>query len=105
MIVLRPFELRQRRASGELWQVLDVREAWEVRIASVGDAIEIPMGEIPSRMEEIDKSQPVAVLCHSGVRSAHVATWLLAQGFATVANIDGGIDAWSIEVDGSVPRY
>lgn len=65
----------------------------------------MPMPEVPARVAELDPAEPIAVLCHTGVRSARVAGWLLANGFATVANVEGGIEAWSRAVDGSVPRY
>lgn len=100
-----PSDFCNRRNSGELWQLLDVRESWETKIAAIESAIFIPMTEIPERLGELDRGQPVAVICHAGIRSARVAAFLLAQGFRTVVNIQGGIDAWSLEVDGSIPRY
>ena len=100
-----PTELCNRCNSGELWQLLDVRESWETKIAAIKSAIFIPMTEIPERLAELDRNQPVAVICHGGIRSARVAAFLKAQGFKTVINIRGGIDAWSLEVDGSIPRY
>ncbi len=102
---LSPVALRDRRDNGELWQLLDVRETWEVELANVVGAVHIPMAEVPHRHQELKRDRPLAVLCHSGVRSARVAAYLLEIGFNTVANIAGGIDAWSQEVDSSVPRY
>ena len=105
MLHLTPAELLHRQNSGELWQLLDVREPWEIEIASVAGALSIPMRQLPARLHELDSSEAIAVLCHSGVRSAQVAGWLLDGGFASVANIDGGIDAWSTEIDSTIPRY
>lgn len=102
---LSPRALMNRRAAGELWQLLDVREPWELEIVSVASAEHIPMASIPERFGELDPAQPVAVLCHSGVRSARVAAFLVQQGFCAVANVSGGIDAWAIEVDTSLARY
>jgi rhodanese-related sulfurtransferase len=102
---LTPSEFIRRCDSGELWTLLDVRKAWEIEIAGIEQTIDIPMAEIPSRIAEIDASQPVAVLCHSGVRSAQVANYLAQRGFDRVANIVGGIDAWSVDIDDSIPRY
>ena len=102
---LTPSELAERRNSGELWCILDVREPWEVELASVAGAVTIPMRELPGRLQELETTSPVAVLCHSGVRSARVADWLAHNGFATVANVQGGIDAWSTEIDATIPRY
>jgi len=100
-----PKDFRVQSDAGQQWQLLDVREYWEIEIASVPGSIRIPMSEIPSRQSELDADVPVAVLCHSGVRSARVAGFLADQGFRRVANIAGGIDAWALEVDNSLPRY
>jgi rhodanese-related sulfurtransferase len=59
----------------------------------------------PQRLAELDPSQPLACLCHHGMRSLQVANYLAQNGFAHVVNLQGGIDAWSHEVDPSVPRY
>lgn len=89
--------------------VLDVREAWEVQTACVSaqgfDLVNIPMHLIPPRLQELDRHQPIAVLCHHGGRSMQVAAFLVQQGFSHVANIAGGINAWSSQVDAAVPIY
>jgi rhodanese-related sulfurtransferase len=89
--------------------VLDVREPAELRAASIKpdgfELVAIPMNEIPQRLAELDPQRPVACLCHHGARSQRVAMFLAANGFDTVANIAGGIDAWTSQVDSSVPRY
>lgn len=89
--------------------VLDVREPWEVQAASLAlDGAPtrcIPMNEVPGRLTELDPAQPVLSLCHHGVRSLQVALFLEREGFKHVFNIAGGIDAWSREVDASVPLY
>ena len=90
--------------------VLDVREPAELRVASVtADASfelrEIPMMEIPARLAELDPERPTAILCHHGNRSQRVAMFLAGNGFSCVSNIAGGIEAWSQELDTSVPRY
>ena len=89
--------------------LLDVREPWERQIASVTPQgftlIAIPMNEIPARLGELDPAQRIACLCHHGARSQRVAAFLAQNGFDDVANIAGGIDAWSAQYDASVPRY
>ncbi len=89
--------------------VLDVREPAELRVASVKPdgfvLIAIPMNEIPARLAELNPNTPVACLCHHGIRSNQVARFLAAQNFGHVVNIAGGIEAWSDEVDTSLPRY
>jgi rhodanese-related sulfurtransferase len=102
---LTPKAFVSRRDAGETWQLIDVREHWEVALASVDGATVMPMSELHRRVGELEKSVPVAVLCHSGIRSAQVAGWLRQLGFAEVANVIGGIDAWSTTVDPRIPRY
>ncbi|VTU22685.1 rhodanese-like domain-containing protein [Variovorax sp. RA8] len=89
--------------------LLDVREPWERQTASVVPQgftlVAIPMNEIPARLSELDPGQRIACLCHHGARSQRVAAFLAQNGFAEVANVAGGIDAWSIQHDPSVPRY
>jgi rhodanese-related sulfurtransferase len=100
--------LDRARAHGDPL-VLDVREPSELRVASVTadgfKLVTIPMGVIPPRLNELDPAQPVACLCHHGARSMQVASFLKAQGFDHVANIAGGIHAWSTELDSSIPVY
>ena len=102
---LTPAEYLRRLESGELWQLVDVREPWEIETARLDKTINIPMRDVPSRHTELDPARPVAVICHTGGRSARVAGYLAAVGFPRVANIAGGIEAWSRDVDPSIPRY
>ncbi|MEN9995907.1 MAG: putative adenylyltransferase/sulfurtransferase MoeZ [Pseudomonadota bacterium] len=89
--------------------VLDVRETWECQLASIApDGCEVmimPMQTVPARMFELDKNRPVACLCHHGGRSMQVAAFLEHHGFANITNISGGINAWSSQVDPSIPLY
>jgi rhodanese-related sulfurtransferase len=91
--------------------LLDVREPWELQTASVAPQgftlVTIPMNEIPGRLAELNGGQPelrIACLCHHGARSQRVAAFLNQNGFDQLANVAGGIDAWSSH-DPSVPRY
>ena len=108
---LRVSEFTQWRDAHALHQpmVLDVREPWEVQTASVRpDGFElrvIAMGDIPSALSQLPPDRPIACLCHHGMRSLQVARFLLQQGFSEVVNLQGGIDAWSSDLDPSVPRY
>jgi rhodanese-related sulfurtransferase len=69
------------------------------------DVVAIPMQEIPARLAELPADRPIACLCHHGMRSQRVALFLAHQGYTDVANIAGGIDAWSRERDPGVPIY
>ena len=88
--------------------LLDVREGWEVQTASAQpegmDLLHIPMQTIPARLHELDKTRPIACLCHHGSRSMQVASFLMQHGFEVV-NVAGGIHAWSAQVDPSIPVY
>jgi rhodanese-related sulfurtransferase len=85
--------------------LLDVREPFEREMARIEPSLHIPMRDVPDRLDEIPRDQPLVVYCHTGVRSAMVAGFLEQRGFRQVANLRGGIDAWSCEVDAQVPRY
>jgi len=98
-------DLSQRVAGANPPVVLDVREPQELAIARFPGAVEIPMHDVPARIAELDPKQEIFVLCHHGMRSAHVASFLADQGFTQVGNVAGGIDAWALFVDQSVPRY
>jgi rhodanese-related sulfurtransferase len=98
-------ELKARREAGSGPLVIDVREKWELELASLPDVRHIPMGEIPARLAELDPHQEIVVLCRSGGRSMQVAQFLARNGFENVANLTGGILAWSRDVDPSVRAY
>jgi rhodanese-related sulfurtransferase len=93
--------------------VLDVREPWELQTASVkpdGFALlHIPMQSIPARIAELKQAhgadQPIACLCHHGMRSQQVASYLAQNGFTQVVNLQGGIAAWAQQLDTTVPQY
>ena len=85
--------------------VLDVREPDEHATASLPDAMHIPMQDVPQRLAELPADRDIAVLCHSGRRSGIIVRFLRANGFPRAINVAGGIDAWSLHVDPSVPRY
>jgi rhodanese-related sulfurtransferase len=99
-----PTEFVERRSRGESLTLLDVREEWELGVASVPDVIHIPMGEVADRLGELDRSREVVVLCRSGRRSLQVANFLQQNGFQAV-NLAGGILAWSRELDATIPTY
>ena len=93
--------------------VLDVREPWELQTASVKtdgfELLTIPMQTIPARLAELQQTyaadHPIACLCHHGIRSAQVVNFLTHHGFTAVVNLRGGVEAWSQQIDASVPSY
>ena len=98
-------ELERRMNSGQPFVLLDVREPFEFEMARIEGANLIPLGELPARWQELDREKEIFVFCHSGARSERAAEFLRSAGFPKVANVAGGIDAWSEEIDPDVPRY
>lgn len=100
-----PEELKSRLEACEDLILLDVREPVERTTAKIEPSIFIPMGEIPSRIQELDPDAKIIVYCHHGVRSLNVTAWLRQQGFESVQSLRGGIDLWSRMIDSTVPSY
>jgi rhodanese-related sulfurtransferase len=99
-------ELSQElRAPSRPLLVLDVRENSEREVGHIEPSLHIPMGQVSRRVGEIPKDRRIVVYCHHGGRSAMVAAYLDSAGYKDVANLTGGIDAWSSEIDPQVPRY
>jgi len=99
--------VKQLRDAGQPLLLLDVRNPDEHATANIAGSTFIPMSELQARFAELEphKQDHIVVHCHHGGRSMRVAQFLRQQGFAQVQNMDGGIDAWSLQVDPSVPRY
>lgn len=102
---LTPREFNERRAAGWSPWLLDVREPWEYSTARIAGATLIPLGELAHRVDEVPRDTEIVVYCHHGMRSARACAMLRQVGWASVYNLSGGIDRWSIEVDAAVPRY
>jgi adenylyltransferase/sulfurtransferase len=100
-----PAELRARLDNGNEVFLLDVRNPDEFEICRLDGAKLIPLPQLLEGMHQLDSARDVAVYCHTGVRSAQAVNFLRSIGFSRVKNLRGGIDAWSREVDPSVPRY
>ena len=97
-------ELKRRLDAGDDLFILDVREPFEYQIANIGGTL-IPQGQVPHRLNEIDRDREIVVQCKSGGRSQRIAEFLQQEGYPKVTNLAGGILAWSNEVDPSVPKY
>ena len=99
-------ELKRRLDNGEDIQIIDVREPHEVAVAKIPNSIHIPLGQILTRMIEIDPNREAVLHCKMGGRSARAIDALQRSGFTgSLTNLKGGIIAWSDEVDPSVPKY
>lgn len=100
-------ELQAELGSGKPPRLLDVREPEEFDLCRLPNSVLVPLGQIPARLAELEawREAPVVVYCHHGIRSQHAIQFLEHAGFKDLRNLTGGIDAWSREVDRSVPRY
>src|SRR5216110_1975273 len=98
-------EVKRKMDAREAFDLIDVREPFEYEIARIEGAKLIPLGEIGERADELQREQTIVVHCHSGSRSAEAVRLLQQRGFTSVYNLEGGIDAWSNEIDPSVPKY
>jgi len=85
--------------------LLDVREGWEFETCHIAGSTLIPMHLIPVRVSEIDDGREVVCICHHGARSMQVAAFLERNGFSNVTNLTGGVHAWAVQVDPSMPKY
>ena len=85
--------------------LLDVREPWEFRICHIDGSTSMPMNTVPDRLSELSTEQPIVCICHHGVRSMDVGLFLEKRGFSRVINLTGGVDAWSTQVDTTMPTY
>jgi sulfur-carrier protein adenylyltransferase/sulfurtransferase len=99
--------LKEELDRGEPITLVDVREPYEWDIGNLGPqgARLIPLGDLPDRYEEIDPESNIVIHCRSGARSARAADFLREHGYARVRNLEGGILAWSEEIDPSIPKY
>jgi rhodanese-related sulfurtransferase len=99
--------VKRKLDAGDDLLLIDCREADEYATANIATAKFVPMSEIADRLSELEphKERPIVVHCHHGGRSRRVTRWLREQGFTQAQNMTGGIDAWSQQIDPSVPRY
>jgi rhodanese-related sulfurtransferase len=101
--------LAARIAQGDELQLIDVREPEEIATASIDGFINLPLSQFAEWSEQIrsqfDPDRETVVLCHHGMRSAQMCQWLHQQGFTHLKNVTGGIEAYAVRVDPSVPRY
>ena len=98
-------QLKDRLAQGTPFVLLDVREPAEIEVACLPGSVKIPLGELPTRISELDPSAETIIHCKAGGRSAKALQLLLDSGFTKACHVQGGINAWSKEIDPSVPLY
>jgi len=98
-------DLQTRLARDPNLLLLDVREPHELRISSIRDSVNIPLGQLTARLSELDTAREMVILCKSGTRSRRALDLLVGAGFKKVKNLHGGINAWARDVDASLPIY
>jgi sulfur-carrier protein adenylyltransferase/sulfurtransferase len=102
---IRAVDLKAKMDRGDRFVLVDVREPFEYDICRISSARLIPLGQLPSRMSELDSADEIVLQCKSGVRSARALKLLQEAGFGKLLNLEGGILAWSDTVDSSVAKY
>jgi rhodanese-related sulfurtransferase len=85
--------------------LLDVREPWEFQTCHIEGSLPMPMNSVPARLQELDDDAEIVCICHHGARSMSVASFLERNGFTQVTNLTGGVHAWALQVDGTMPTY
>ena len=99
-----PVEVKAKIDRGDDFQLIDVREPHEYQICNIPTAKLIPLGDLPKRVNELDRNREIVAHCKSGVRSGKAVDFLKQAGFRA-RNMKGGILAWSDKVDPRVPKY
>ncbi len=102
---LNPADVVALLAGADAPIIIDVREQWEYDLVHLPVSTLIPLNSLSAKASDLDPSRSYALLCHHGMRSEMAANWLMQHGFSRLINIDGGIDAWSMDVDPALPRY
>jgi len=100
-------DVKQLLDGADAFFLLDCREQDEHEFVKIRGATLLPMSEIQERVSELEsyREQRIVVHCHLGGRSQRVTAWLRQQGYLGAQNMTGGIDAWSLNIDSSLPRY
>ncbi len=100
-----PSEVKTLLDSGEKLRLIDVREKWEYDTAKIENSELMPLSEFNDHYDKLNHNDNLIICCHTGNRSFTVCAYLIKNGFKNVSNLDGGITAWSQEVDPSIPIY
>jgi rhodanese-related sulfurtransferase len=105
MQTLTPVELKAKLDAGEKLVLLDVREAWEYALCCIDGSDNISMSNVEKMLKELKPDDEIIVICHHGMRSFQVASYLEGNGFDNIANLEGGVDAWAKTVNTEMAQY
>ncbi|MFM8342733.1 MAG: rhodanese-like domain-containing protein [Methylomonas sp.] len=100
-----PLQLQQAMQDNSALLLVDVREDNEYAYASIAGSIHIPLRQLPQHLDRFNTDQALVLICHHGIRSLQACQYLQHYGFTDLYNLVGGIDAWSVACDSTVPRY
>ena len=98
-------QLKSRLNAGEKPVLLDVREDWEYKICNIDGSINISMSNVNQMLDTLVPTDETVVICHHGMRSFQVGSYLENNGFSNIVNLEGGIDAWAKTVDPDMEQY
>jgi rhodanese-related sulfurtransferase len=104
MVEITVEELKQWREENSNLCIVDVRQPDEFNIVSLTNSFNIPLDQLPNTFVQLPVDEKIVTLCHHGVRSLRAALWLRSQGYEAFS-VRGGIDAWTIKIDPSLPTY
>lgn len=102
---LDPVEVKEILENKNGTRLIDVREEWEYKLAHIEGSELMPLSSFIQHIQNLNADDEIIFYCHTGARSANVCTFLAGRGFKNLINLKGGIEAWSNEIDPSVPRY
>jgi adenylyltransferase/sulfurtransferase len=100
-----PLELKEMLLKEEGIKLIDVREKWEHNLARINGSELVPVSDFNGYYKKLDINKKIVVFCHHGSRSYKVCQFMIQNGFKNIYNLEGGINAWSSEVDNSIPQY
>lgn len=101
---IEPKKFYRLKQGGRRWYIIDIRDPWEVEIASINDAHNIPLDDIYNHLDSLPRDRDIVVVCQHGVRSLKTARLLREHGFHAFS-ILGGVNAYTKEVDPLLPQY
>ena len=100
-----PVQVKDLLESEAQIKLIDVRENWEYQIARLENAELVPLSKFVEFSKLLNLNEKIIIYCHHGARSFNACSYLVQNGFSEVINLEGGINAWSQEIDNSIPVY
>lgn len=105
MQTITPEQLKSKLDAGERPVLLDVREDWEYSLCNIKGSVNISMSNVSQILDELVPTDETVVICHHGMRSYQVGSFLENNGFSKIINLEGGVDAWAKTVEPDMAQY